>query len=238
MEEREREPLERRGLTRRELMIKGGGAAGAISLAWLLAACGGGGDETAEPAAPPAEEPAGTEPAPPATPPATETVPSRTASAVGPLPTGIVAASDAVAALTFETVESSAFATQTPSSSTASAAGHRLGRRGRRGSRGLGAGGLLGGRRCGLRGLVTAAAAGSEQPGEADRTRRAAALDHQLAPRQPSTLERLTLVSLHHRASSRPASPARGAFVAQRRPSWAIRPRNDREGWRAALRIR
>ncbi len=74
MEEREREPLERRGLTRRELMIKGGGAAGAISLAWLLAACGGG-DEAAEPAAPPAEEPAGTEPAPPATPPATETVP-------------------------------------------------------------------------------------------------------------------------------------------------------------------
>ena len=34
-----------------------------------------GGDEAAEPAAPPAEEPAGTEPAPPATPPATETVP-------------------------------------------------------------------------------------------------------------------------------------------------------------------
>lgn len=76
MERNEREPLERRGLTRRELMIKGGGAAGALSLAWLLAACGGGGDEgaePAEPAAPPAEEPAGTAPA---TPPASESVPA------------------------------------------------------------------------------------------------------------------------------------------------------------------
>jgi peptide/nickel transport system substrate-binding protein len=78
--EREREPLERRGMTRRELMIKGGGAAGAISLAWLLAACGGE-DEAAEPPAaepPPAEEPPATEaPPPPAEePPATETVPA------------------------------------------------------------------------------------------------------------------------------------------------------------------
>jgi peptide/nickel transport system substrate-binding protein len=58
-EQRDRsEEPERRGLTRRQSVQRGGAAAGAISFAALLAACGGG----EEGAAPAPAEPAGTEP--------------------------------------------------------------------------------------------------------------------------------------------------------------------------------
>src|SRR5262245_11557654 len=67
-----RDEIERQLITRRELMVKSGGAAGALGLAWLLAACGG------EEAASPSEAPAGsgTEPTTPASSTATETVPA------------------------------------------------------------------------------------------------------------------------------------------------------------------
>ena len=65
-----REEPERRLFTRRELMAKGGSAAGAVGLVWLLAACGGGGGDEAATTAAPAET-GGTQTAPP-----TETVPA------------------------------------------------------------------------------------------------------------------------------------------------------------------
>jgi peptide/nickel transport system substrate-binding protein len=68
-----REELERRLFTRRDVVKRGGGAAGALGVAWLLAACGGGGGggEAAPPPAPPAETGGGAETGAPA-----ETVPA------------------------------------------------------------------------------------------------------------------------------------------------------------------
>jgi peptide/nickel transport system substrate-binding protein len=69
-----RDEIERRLITRRELMVKSGGAAGALGLAWLLAACGG--EEAASPSEAPAPAGSGAEPTAPASSTATETVPA------------------------------------------------------------------------------------------------------------------------------------------------------------------
>jgi peptide/nickel transport system substrate-binding protein len=53
IEERPEEP--ERGLTRREVVVRGGAAAGAVSLGWLLAACGGDDEEAAQTGAAPTE---------------------------------------------------------------------------------------------------------------------------------------------------------------------------------------